>query len=72
MPYFVYSISADKELELLKSFDTYREAKQAVTAMRVELSAKENRLVRIVFAQDPAEAEELLKTKRERQPSEDD
>lgn len=72
MPYFVYSISADKELELLESFDAYREAKQAATTMRLKSAAEENRLVRIIFAQDTAEAEELLRTKRERRPSEDD
>ena len=72
MPYFVYSISAHKEIELLKTFDAYQEAKRAATTMRLELAPKENRLVRIIFAQDPAEAEELLRTKRERQPSEDD
>ncbi len=72
MPYYLYSITADKEPELLQAFDGYRQAKQAATAMRVELPAGENRLVRIIFAQDPSEAVELLKTKRERQPSEDD
>lgn len=72
MPYFVYSILADTKLELIKSFDTYQEAKQAATAMRLGSPAEENRLVRIIFAQDPTEAEELLRTKRQRQPSEDD
>ncbi len=72
MPYFVYNISANKELKLLKSFDSYRDAKEAATTIRMESPAKDNRIVRIVFAQDPVEAEELLKTKRERQPSEDD
>ena len=72
MPYYVYSIAADTKPELIKSFDAYQEAKQAATAMRLESPAEENLLVRIIFAQDPSEAEELLKTKRERQPSEDD
>lgn len=72
MPYFVYSVASDKKLELIRSFDSYREAKQAATAARLKLSVNENRLVRIIFAQNPAEAEELLRTKRERQPSEDD
>ena len=72
MPYFVYSVAADSKLELIRSFDSYREAKQAATAARLKPSVNESRLVRIIFAQDPVEAEELLRTKRERQPSEDD
>jgi hypothetical protein len=70
--YFLYSVSPQKQLELLQSFDTYSEAKQAAVAARRAQTAAEDRIVKIIFAQDPAEAEQLLLTKRERQPSEDD
>lgn len=72
MRYFLYSVSPHKELELLQSFETYREAKQAAVATRMAQTAAEDHIVKIIFAQDPAEAEQLLQTKRERQPSEDD
>lgn len=72
MRYFLYSVSPRKELELLQSFDTYGEAKRAAVAARVAQAAHEKRIVKIIFAQDTAEAEQLLRTRRERQPSEDD
>lgn len=71
MRYFLYSISPHRELELLQSFETYSEAKRAAVAARVAKTAADH-IVKIIFAQDPAEAEQLLQTKRERQPSEDD
>jgi hypothetical protein len=70
--YFLYSVSPNKELELLQSFETYSEAKRAAVAARMAQTAAEDRIVKIIFAQDPAEAEQLLQAKRERQPSEDD
>ena len=72
MRYFLYSISPQKQLELLQSFDTYPEAKRAAVAARIAQAATEDHIIKIIFAQDPAEAEQLLLTKRERQPSEDD
>ena len=72
MRYFLYSISPQKQLELLQSFDTYPEAKRAAVAARIAQAATEDHTIKIIFAQDPAEAEQLLLTKRERQPSEDD
>ena len=71
MRYFLYSISPQKELELLQQFETYSEAKRAAVAARAQAAA-DDQIIKIIFAQDPAEAEQLLQTKRERQPSEDD
>jgi hypothetical protein len=70
--YFLYSVSPQKELELLQSFDTYNEAKRAAVAARMAQTTADDNIVKIIFAQDPAEAAQLLQTKRERQPSEDD
>ncbi len=72
MRYFLYSISPQKELELLQQFETYSEAKRAAVAARMAQAAAEDHIIKIIFAHDPAEAEQLLQTKRERQPSEDD
>jgi hypothetical protein len=72
MPYFIYRISPERKLDLVDSFDSYRDAKQAVTALRVAQEPDDVCTVKVVFAKDSAEAEQLLKTKRERQPSEDD
>jgi hypothetical protein len=72
MPYYIYRISAGSQLELVESYEAYRDAKQAATAMRATQDPNDAYTVKIVFAQDPTEARQLLTTRRERQPSEDD
>ncbi len=72
MPYFIYKISPDKKLGLVESFDGYQEAKQLATSMRSAQHPNDNYTIKIIFAKDSLEAEQLLTTQRERQPSEDD
>lgn len=70
MPYFIYRIAPERSLSLLRAFDRFPEAKEAVRALRT--TATKGEQVRIVFANDPEEAKALLNTPRERPPSEDD
>lgn len=72
MPYFIYRISLERKLNLVESFDRYQDAKRAVTALRVAQESDDADRVKMIFAKDSREAEELLTVKRERQPSEDD
>ncbi len=72
MPYYIYRISAERKLELVESYEAYRDAKQAATRMRAGRNPNDAYTVKMIFAQDPAEAKQLLTTRRERQPSEDD
>lgn len=72
MPYFIYRISPERKLDFVDSFDSYRDAKQAATALRVAQQPDDVDRVKMVFAKDSPEAEQLLRTERERQPSEDD
>ena len=72
MPYFIYGMFPDKGLGLVKSFDEYQQAKQVVTSMRSAQHPNDNYTIKIIFAKDSLEAEQLLTTQRERQPSEDD
>ncbi len=72
MPYFIYRISPERKLNLVESFDRYQDAKRAVTALRVAQESDDADRVKMIFAKDSREAEELLTVKRERQPSEDD
>ncbi|MDH3672783.1 MAG: hypothetical protein OES46_16775 [Gammaproteobacteria bacterium] len=72
MPYFIYRISPARKLDLVDSFDSYRDAKRAATALRIAQEPDDACTVKIVFAKDSAEAEQLLRTERERPPSEDD
>jgi hypothetical protein len=73
MPYFLYRISLHRQLSLVTSFERFAEAKQAAHAMRAASGADDDgNIVKIIFAHDSAEAEQLLTARRERQPSEDD
>jgi hypothetical protein len=69
MPYFVYKItdsnSNEHNLDLQKSFDTYREARSLARSMRAELDAGDSVIVKIIFADDEQEAEERLTETRE-------
>lgn len=70
MPYFIYRIAPERTLTLVRAFDRFPEAKEAARALRA--TAADGEQWKIIFAGDPAEAEALLSTPRERQPSEDD
>ncbi|NIV77117.1 MAG: hypothetical protein GWN37_20490 [Gammaproteobacteria bacterium] len=72
MPYFVYRVAPVGALTLIGEFGVYKDAKVCATAQRADQEAADRDRVRIVFAADTVEAEQLLTTPRERQPSEDD
>jgi exonuclease VII small subunit len=69
MPYFVYKIAAsnsnEQNLDLQKSFDTYREARSLARSMRAELDAGASIIIKIIFADNEQEAEERLTETRE-------
>jgi hypothetical protein len=69
MPYFVYKItdsnSNEQNLNLLKSFDAYREARLLARSMRAELDAGDAVMIKIIFADNEQEAEERLTETRE-------
>lgn len=68
MPYFVYRIHSRQRLEPVDSFDAYRQAKQAVRDLREAAPDPVNPTIRMIFANNPAEAERLLTEKREPRP----
>lgn len=72
MPYFIYKVFADKKLEKIISFPKFIEAKQEVKTLRAALTNEDRYQVKIIFAQNEAAAEMLLKEERERQPEGDD
>jgi hypothetical protein len=66
MPYFVYSKTPDNQVEILSVHDKYKEAKQAVTELRVnQKESGKDHVLRMVFAQDKREAKRLASVKRE-------
>ncbi len=73
MPYFVYKIlpgptSLIKTLELEQSFDKFIEAKNYARARRTEFSAEDKVMIKVMFAENPLQAEELLLEQREAPP----
>ncbi|OOZ36228.1 hypothetical protein [Solemya velesiana gill symbiont] len=65
MPYFIYRIETDKTLEQLETFPKYRDAIEKARELRAAQTAGETATVKIIFAQNPTEAERLLLTPRE-------
>ncbi len=72
MPYFVYRVAPFGALTPIGEFGVYKDAKACAIGHRVNQDAADRDRVRIVFAADALEAEQLLTMPRERQPSEDD
>ncbi len=71
MPYFIYRISATsaaqvKQLELRHTFDVFKEAKDKVRSMRSELDPQDPAILKIIFADTSAEAEQRLTQVREK------
>ncbi len=70
MPYFVYEIKPAvselvKNLEMLKEFEAYKEAKSFVKEERSKLLAEDKAVYKIIFADNALQAEEQLMEKRE-------
>lgn len=72
MPYFVFRVDNHREYHCLGNFDTYREARDNVRARRRGQESTTIVDYRMIFAQSEVEGESLLRTRRERTPSEDD
>ncbi len=72
MPYFVYRVSPQRFVKYLEHYDVYKEARKYARDVRAQQDANDLDTIKIIFAKEQAEAEALLKTKREHQPSEDD
>ena len=68
MPYYIYEIVPPRRLELVDSFDGYREARTRARAMRADLGTDADRTVRVIYAHSPEEATRLLTEVREPRP----
>ncbi len=72
MPYFIYRISPHRLLDYVDEFEAYKPARDAVRLMRQQQDKEDLDTLKIIFAKDRYDAENLLKIQRERQPSDDD
>jgi hypothetical protein len=71
MPYYIYRISESagsvvKHLELLATYDNYRDAKQLAKKTRSEMDTSEPAQIKVMFADNELMAEEQLLEKREK------
>lgn len=70
MPYFVYKITQPtpvmKNLELLSSFEHYKEARQLAREHRKALPIDSGITIKVTFAASEVDAEEELQVKREK------
>ena len=70
MPYYIYIVTSQeattsKSLSLVSEFDSFRTAKTEVKRLRAEAPLADNRIYKIIFAEEQAEAERSLKEHRE-------
>ncbi len=71
MPYYVYRITDSaagmfKQLDLLGSFDNYREAKLLTKETRSKMDGSEAAQIKVMFADNELAAEEQLQEKRDK------
>lgn len=70
MPYYVFRISESaaglfKQLDLLETFDSFREAKQFAKQQRMAMENGDSSMIKVMFAENQLSAEEQLQEKRE-------
>ena len=65
MPYFVFRISANRELKLVKTLEKYKEAKDLCRELRLSESPDNPNAVRMAFAETEVKAKHLLAEKRQ-------
>ena len=63
MPYFLYKIFTGKKFELVKRFDSYREARDQAREQRKHLTPEDNYNIKVMFAKDPDEAAQTVEWK---------
>lgn len=71
MPYFIYQMNASeadklvRQLTLIERFENFKDAKNTAKRLRGE-SDSQDRVYKVIFADSPLQAEELLMEKREK------
>jgi len=72
MPYYVFKVSSPegmelvKNLELISSFESFREAKNFAKTKRAEIDEADNSVVKVMFSENQLLAEEQLLAYREK------
>jgi len=72
MPYFIYRMTTQegmslvKSLELISEFESFKQAKQFAREKRTELPEDSNDVIKVMFAENQLIAEEQLLEHREK------
>jgi hypothetical protein len=72
MPYYVYAVKPFAQLEQLAQFDAFKEASTHAKALRAAQPAGPRPRIKVMFADTPLAAEDLLLQVREAPPDGDD
>lgn len=72
MPYFVYRVRPFAQLDRLADFAAFKEASAHAKALRAAGAAAEGGRIKVIFAANPTEAEDLLCQIREPGPTGDE
>ena len=69
MPYFLFKIDPQRNLDFIDSFTKYRDARDLARKLRAELPPGDPHTIKMVHAKNQAEAEHLLTEVREPRPA---
>lgn len=72
MPYYVYAVRPYAQLERLAEFPVFKEASAHAKALRASQRADLPARIKVMFADNPTAAEDLILQVREAQPEGDD
>ncbi len=72
MPYYIYLIKPFSQLDKLAEFASFNEASTQAKALRLEQSANATEKIKVIFAENELQAEDLLSQVRTPGPKGDD
>jgi hypothetical protein len=72
MPYYIYRVKPFAQLEQLSIFDSFPEASQQAKVLRLTLELAPAEKIKVIFADDPLHAKDLLCQVRDPGPKGDD
>jgi len=72
MPYYIYRIKPFSQIEQLSVFESFPDASKQAKVLRLQLDLPASDKIKVIFAEDPLEAEDLLCQVRVAGPKGDD
>jgi hypothetical protein len=72
MPYYVYAVKPMAQLEQLAQFDAFKEASSHAKSLRAAHTGGPQTRIKVMFAESPLAAEDLLLQVRDAPPDGDD